>query len=75
MFSYIGLDIDFYVDFWVENVLFNLNGLIFILYVFEEEIEINLFYLGVYNVFNVLVVIVLVMVVGVSLVDVKVGFE
>ena len=74
-FSYTGSDQDSYADFWAENVLLNLNGSTFILHAFEEEIEINLPYLGAHNVSNALAAAALAMAVGASLADVKAGLE
>ena len=74
-FSYTGSDQDSYADFWAENVSLNLNGSTFILHAFEEEIEINLPYLGAHNVSNALAATALAMAVGASLVDVKAGLE
>ena len=74
-FSYTGSDQDSYADFWAENVSLNLNGSTFILHAFEEEIEINLPYLGAHNVSNALAATALAMAVGASLADVKAGLE
>ena len=74
-FSYTGSDQDSYADFWAENVSLNLNGSSFILHAFEEEIEINLPYLGAHNVSNALAATALAMAVGASLADVKAGLE
>ena len=74
-FSYTGSDQDSYADFWAENVSLNLNGSNFILHAFEEEIEINLPYLGAHNVSNALAATALAMAVGASLADVKAGLE
>ena len=74
-FSYTGSDQDSYADFWAENVSLNLNGSTFILHAFEEEIEINLPYLGAHNVSNALAAAALAMAVGASLADVKAGLE
>ena len=74
-FSYTGSDQDSYADFWAENVSLNLNDSTFILHAFEEEIEINLPYLGAHNVSNALAATALAMAVGASLADVKAGLE
>ena len=74
-FSYTGSDQDSYADFWAENISLNLNGSTFILHAFEEEIEINLPYLGAHNVSNALAATALAMAVGASLADVKAGLE
>ena len=74
-FSYTASDQDSYADFWAENVSLNLNGSTFILHAFEEEIEINLPYLGAHNVSNALAATALAMAVGASLADVKAGLE
>ena len=66
-FSYTGSDQDFLCRFWAENVSLNLNGSTFILHAFEEEIEINLPYLGAHNVSNALAATALAMAVGASL--------